>query len=206
MVLWPFDDLQVLDDEWDYPPFAERFRGLIEGFALFNPHATIRLNWFGITKTWKATDPTWEKWRPCQPTSSHWYELRHMERLIGAYVTHDRDAGADRLVSDFVAEFDGLTGSQKRSKLLAETDLKRIRLSEFVIGDRLDSDRIAMLLASMQRQTRPVNPERLGIIGEEHLQDAPTRNGRGAGIVSVFSKAFHRRRTVGARISVWLAW
>jgi hypothetical protein len=157
-IIWPFDDLEVLDDKWSSPTFADQFRRLVEGFALFNPHATIRLNWFGATTAWKATNAKWEKWRPCQPTSPHWYEQRHLERLIGAYVTHDRDTGANRLVSDFVSEFDGLTGSAKRSKVLAETELKRICLSAFVAGERLDSDRIAKLLASMQQHTRPVNP------------------------------------------------
>ena len=73
-------------------------------------------------------------------------------------------------MSDFVAEFDGLSGSQKRSKVLDETDLHRVKLSELVVDDQFDSDRIARLLASMQRHTRPVNPKRLGIIGEDHLR------------------------------------
>ena len=167
---WPFDDL---DPHWHpawYPSFAEQFRRVVEGFAVFNPHATIRLDWFGEQATWKATDPAWQKWKPCRPTSAHWYEQRHIERLIGAYLTHDREAGTDRLVSDFVAEFDGLTGSQKRSKVLHDADLHRARLSDLVVGGRFDSERIARLLAAMQRHTRPVNPKLLGMIGEEHLR------------------------------------
>jgi hypothetical protein len=150
--------------------FADRFRGLIEGFALFNPHATIQLNWFGQQAMWGAADPAWQKWKPNRPTSAHWYEPPDLERLIGAYITHDRATGTDRMVSDFVAEFDGLTGSQKRSKVLDESGLRRVKLSELVVGDRLDSGRIAKLLSAMQRHTRPVNPKILGIIGEEHLR------------------------------------
>jgi hypothetical protein len=163
-ILWPFDELAP-------SCFADRFRSLVEGFAVFNPHTTIRLDWFGKKTTWKATDTKWQKWKPHRPTSSHWYELAHLERLIGAYITHDRDAGKDRLVSDFVAEFDGLSGSQKRAKVLAETDLKRVQLSELVRDKRLDSDRIGKLLAAMQRHTRPVKPATLGIIGEEHFRE-----------------------------------
>ena len=171
IVAWPFGDDGILPlGDIDRPPFRERFRAIIEGFAVFNRHATIRLDWFGEKTTWHATDPAWQKWKPCRPTSIHWYELAHLERLIGAYVTHDRTAGADRLVSELVAEFDGLTGSQKRSKVLDETDLRRVRLSELVVGDRFDKGCIAKLLASMQRHTRPVNPRRLGIIGEDHLR------------------------------------
>ncbi len=64
----------------------------------------------------------------------------------------------------------GRFGSQKRAKVLDEMGLKRVHLSELVCADRLDHDRIAKLLASMQRHSRPVKPKRLGIIGEEHLR------------------------------------
>jgi DNA topoisomerase VI subunit B len=168
-VLWPFDDLAVLWEGW-IPTFSDQFQMIVEGFAVFNPHATITLDWFGKKTTWDATDSKWRKWKPHQPTSPHWYETPHMERLIGAYVTHDRENGSDRLVSDFIAEFDGLTGSQKRAKVLVETDLRRVNLSEFAINQRLDSGRIENLLAIMQRHTRPVKAQRLGIIGEDHLR------------------------------------
>src|SRR5207244_11200860 len=102
------------------------------------------------------TSADWQKWKPCKPTSPHWYELRHLERLIGAYISHDRDAGTDQFISDFVATFDGFKGSQKRTRVLAATGLKRVMLSELVRGDRLDSDRIASLLQAMQKQTRTV--------------------------------------------------
>jgi hypothetical protein len=69
-VLWPFDNLEPIAD-WN--SFPERFRAMIEGFALFNPHATFKLDWFGKSSTWKATDTAWEKWKPCRPTSPHWY-------------------------------------------------------------------------------------------------------------------------------------
>ena len=161
--VWPFEDI-LADCHQD-----DVLR-IIEGFALFNTHASFRLDWFGHSSIWEATDPKWQKWKPHRPTSAHWYEPPHMERLIGAYVTHDVETGSDRLVSDFVGEFDGLTGSQKRSQILRETGLHRVRLRELVVNGRLDSERIAKLLASMQRHTRPVNPKLLGIIGEEHFR------------------------------------
>lgn len=161
---WPFSHYSRAET------FANEFTRIVTGFAIFNPHATIRLDWFGRTTVWEATAPAWAKWKPSRPTSAHWYEQRHIERLIGAYVTHDREAGTNRLVSDFVAEFDGLTGSQKRSKVLTETDLHRVPLAELVRDDRFDSGRIAALLLAMQRHTRPVNPKLLGIIGEDHLR------------------------------------
>jgi hypothetical protein len=130
----------------------------------------MTFDYFGSRTTWKATDRAWDKWKPHQPTSAHWYEPRHLERLIGAYVTHERDSGTGRLVSEFLAEFDGLAGSAKRTRVLNDSGLKRARLSDLVAGDRLDADKVAQLLLAMQRHTRPVNPQRLGVIGEDHLR------------------------------------
>jgi hypothetical protein len=163
---WPFTD----EDFCCPHEIGGRAQALVEGFALFNKHASITLNWFGNKKVWQATETDWQKWRPYQPTSPHWYEPRHLERLIGAYITHEREAGVDRLVSEFIAEFDGLTGSPKRTKVLTEAGLKRARLSEFVREGHIDGERIALLLDAMKRHTKPVNPKRLGVIGEDHLR------------------------------------
>jgi hypothetical protein len=163
---WLCDD----SDDWPCSTKKDRLIQLVTGFAAFNPHATIRLNRFGVESAWVATDPTWAKWRPCQPTSAHGYALPHIERLIGAYITRDRARGTDRLVSDFVAEFDGLSGSGKRTKVLEEAGLKRAKLSELVSDERLDSVRIGQLLDAMQQHSRPVKSERLGVLGEDHLR------------------------------------
>jgi DNA topoisomerase VI subunit B len=156
---WPIDD-EVKD----------RVRDLVAGFAVFNPHATIRLDLMGEEIRFKATNRSWQKWKPNQPTSAHWYEPRHLERLIAAYVTHDRERQNDRLVSEFLAEFDGLAGSAKRTAVLTDSALHRANLSDLVKNERLDSKRIEILLSATQRHTRPVNPLRLGIIGEDHLK------------------------------------
>jgi hypothetical protein len=164
-VLWPFG--QGLTPLHSWSLIAPRFRSLVEGFAVFNPHATITLDWFGGKTTWEATDRAWEKWKPDKPTSALWYALRHLERLIGAHITHEREHGTDRLVSEFLAEFDGFgSSSLKRAKVLTEAGLKRVRLSELVVDGRLDSDRIAGLLAAMKAHTKPVKPKRLGLVGE----------------------------------------
>ena len=96
--------------------------------------------------------------------------MPQLERLIGAYITHDRAGGKDRLVSEFVAEFDGLTGSAKRTKVLDACGLKRVHLSELAVGGDFDHARTAALLAAMQANTKPVKPKRLGIIGEDHFR------------------------------------
>lgn len=150
--------------------YAHQIQLMIEGFSIFNPHATLSLDWFGTESTWRATDARWLKWKACHPTSIHWYEPSHFERLLCAYIAHDRIAGQDRLVSDLLAEFDGLSGSAKRKLVLDQAGLKRARLSELVANDQLDSRKVRKLLAAMRRQTKPVKSSRLGIIGEEHFR------------------------------------
>jgi DNA topoisomerase VI subunit B len=150
--------------------FEDHVRELVTGFAVFNPHLAVRLNWFGRVTAFRPTDAAWEKWRPCQATSPHWYEPRHLERLVGAFITRDRGRQEDRLVSEFLACFDGLKTSAKRAKVLAETGQARARLSDLVAGDRLDSARIARLLEAMKGNTRAVRPDRLGLLGERHLR------------------------------------
>lgn len=165
-VIWPFDDCRP---NLDFG-MRRQFLDLIESFTLFNPHATFHLDWFGAKTSWLATNRRWPKWKPCRPTSPHWYELRHLVRLLAAYITHDRDNGTDRFVSDVLKEFDGLSGSQKRAQVLEETGLKRVKLSDLVISGELDTSRIAFLLASMKKYTRPVKSKYLGVIGPEHFQ------------------------------------
>lgn len=174
-VAWPFGDeccpLKERDEnDWhDEPSVKEVFDSLINGFALFNPHLTLTIDWFGKVTKIKATDPKWSKWKPNRPTSAHWYELHHLERLIAAYIAHDWERSEDRTVAAFVAEFDGLSGSQKRKKVLDETGLARVNLSELATDDGLKHDIIARLLESMKRHSKIVKAPRLGIIGREHL-------------------------------------
>src|SRR5262245_3243758 len=52
-------------------------RALLQGYALFNPHATLAYQapprGSATHTTWDARDPTWSKWVPHKPTSPHWY-------------------------------------------------------------------------------------------------------------------------------------
>ena len=173
-VIWPFDNLRSTEDMDDpaplWPGTYHTFLDLARGYVFFNPHLTLTLDWFGKTVLdAKATNPAWEKWKPNRPTSPHWYEQRHLERLIGAYITHDREHDSDRTVAAFLAEFDGLTGSGKRKCVLEDTGLARVKLSALATQDNLKSDEITHLLDSMQRHTRPPKAPRLGIIGEDHF-------------------------------------
>lgn len=171
--VWPFPGARLFlpdDGRWvPRPTLPELFRQLCIGFVMFNPHLSLTTEWFGEAESWEATDTAWRKWRPSWPTSPHWYELRHIRRLLAAYITTDRDNGQDRLVSEFIATFDGLTGSAKRTQVLDACGLKRARLSSFVVDGRLDDEAVARLLAVMQGHSRPVKSRRLGIIGKDHF-------------------------------------
>ncbi len=89
-------------------------------------------------RPFEATDAAWSKWKPSSPTSPHWYEAEHLERLLGAYITHDRQNGnAERTVREFVSEFRGLTSTIKQKQLLAELGLSRAPLSSLINEPRL---------------------------------------------------------------------
>src|SRR4029450_4032611 len=52
----------------------------------FNRHATFKLN----GKVYERTDSNWQKWRPDDPTSPHWYTPQTLRDLIAAYVAEER--------------------------------------------------------------------------------------------------------------------
>ena len=143
---------------------------MLWGYVFFNPHVAITFDWFGETiLDVEATNPGWRKWKPHKPTSPNWYEPRHLERLIGGYVTHHRDNGGDRTVADFLREFDGLRGSAKRKSIMEEVGLLRAKLSTLVVDGDLDHVTIENLLASMKRHTKEVKAPQLGVIGKDHF-------------------------------------
>ena len=163
---------QWLDDPADVAAEVESICDLAVAFTFLNPHVTLTLDSFGEVWRTEATDMTWQKWAPSSPTSPHWYEPEHLERLLGAYITHDRHNGRrERTVRDFVSEFRGLTSTIKQSLVLAELGLAREPLSSLLTdgGRDFDHELAARLLAAMKAQTKPVPPKHLGVIGREHI-------------------------------------
>lgn len=145
---------------------SEQFLQIASDFTFLNPHLSLSWDWFGGSAAIKATNTTWKKWLPSYPTSPHWYRLENFERLIAAYLSHDRS----RTVREVVSEFDGLTGTAKQKSVLESTGMARQPLSALMNGDGLDHDKTQLLLDAMQANTRPIKPAALGIIGEQHLQ------------------------------------
>ena len=147
------------------------FRRLVESYVWFNPHLTLRGVWFGQEfVNVKASNPGWEKWRPRDPTSAHWYDEARLQRYMAAHVARDRDLGRQRAVREFVAEFRGLTGTAVRRKILTEVGCSHQSLAQLFGVKRVNREGVARLLAAMKRNSRPVRPERLGVIGSDHLK------------------------------------
>ena len=123
---WPDSACSILTDSKD------RFLQIADDYAWLNPHLRLVTDWFGEQHIIEATDPTWQKWGPSDPTSAHWYTPQHLERLIAGYIAHDQDNGRERTVRELVAEFRGLSGSAKQKKVLNATGLHRAPLSKLV--------------------------------------------------------------------------
>jgi hypothetical protein len=117
-----------------------------------------------------ATNPGWEKWRPRNPTSPHWYDETRLQRYLAAHVARDRDLGRNRTVREFIAEFRGLSGTAVRRKLIEEVGCSHQSLAQFFGVDRVNRAGIAKLLAAMRKHSKPVAPKHLGVIGSEHLK------------------------------------
>jgi DNA topoisomerase VI subunit B len=145
---------------------------LLRSYAAFNPHAAFVLrNSGGLRRCWAATEPGWKKWLPSCPTSAHWYTAERFASLIAAYLTQERDGERSRTVREFVAEFDGLSGTGKQKSILEAAGLSKATLQDLVSGGKIDTDAVSRLLVAMQECSRPVKAKRLGVLGEEHCRN-----------------------------------
>jgi DNA topoisomerase VI subunit B len=146
-----------------------RFLQIARGFGWLNPHLDLTVAWDGERTHMDHSNAAWEKWRPSDPTSAHWYTEQRLGRLMAAYVAKELDSKREpRTVREFVSEFRGLSGSLKQKAVLEEVDASRLSLRAF-FGDG-NHHHAAKLLGAMQKHTRPVAPKDLGLIGEDHLR------------------------------------
>jgi DNA topoisomerase VI subunit B len=150
---------------------TERFKKLAEAYVWFNPHLTLRGSWKGEQFIdIVATNPNWEKWRPRNPTSPHWYDETRLQRYMAAHVARDRDLGRRRTVREFISEFRGLSGTAAQRTVLEEVGCSHQSLAQFFGVDQVNRNGIAKLLASMRKHSKPVAPKHLGVIGAEHFK------------------------------------
>jgi DNA topoisomerase VI subunit B len=149
----------------------DSFKRLIEAYVWFNPHLTLRGVWFGrefINVT--GTNPNWDRWKPRNPTSPHWYDESRLTRYLAAHVARDRDLEQQRTVRSFIAEFRGLSGTTVQRKILAEVGCSHQSLAQFFGIEQVNRAGIDKLLAAMRRYSKPVAPKHLGVIGIEHFK------------------------------------
>lgn len=148
------------------PPTA---RELVEGYAVFNPHATFRLESDPNGEvTFEATNKKWQKWEPDAPTSAHWYTPETLRDLIAAYVACERDGGRELTVREFVSEFRGLSSTAKQKKITE--GLSGVFLHDLVINGDVNMNIVERLLAAMREYSTPPSPHVLGVIGQEHIK------------------------------------
>lgn len=160
-VEWPFGGMYPAHDG-----VFDRLHRLTRGYAIFNPHLEITLEWFGTAHRFKPIDAEWSHWKANQPTSPFWYDVDDFVRLVAANI----GSNPQRLVSDFLGEFDGLARNAKRSAVLNAAGLKRAKLQNLMTDDSVDVDAVERLLAAMQAASKPVTPARLGQIGRANFE------------------------------------
>jgi DNA topoisomerase VI subunit B len=165
-VFWPDSASSILASAKD------RFLQIAADFGWLNPHLLIRAKWNGGELAGgEPTDPAWEKWPPCDPTSAHWYDQARLERYIAAHVARDQENGRERTVREFISELRGFSGSAKQKRVLDETGLAREQLASlFDIGGVPRNDQIAALHAALRQHSKPVKPKNLGVIGRDHFR------------------------------------
>jgi hypothetical protein len=147
---------------WILEAADNRFLQIADDLVFLNPHLSIRASWNGEPDLdWPATNPQWHKWRACDPTSPHWYDLARLERLAGAYINDDRKNGRlDRTLRAFVAEFRGLAATAKQKAVLDELGAARSSLASYSFDgaeQEANHDANYRLLAAMRAYSEPDN-------------------------------------------------
>ena len=101
-----------------------------------------------------------------------------------------RSGHGGRTIRDFVGNFAGLSGTQIRKEVLDEANLSGTLDGVVVDNDHIDEDVVRRLLLSMQAVSSPINPERLGVLGKDHLQAALITRG-------VTPESFKYKKVIG---------
>jgi DNA topoisomerase VI subunit B len=141
------------------------------GAALVNPHATISVDNQAYNGEdadsilYKTVDQGWSKWTPSSPSSPHWYDQAAFLALVYAHIHDTRGGSADKPLGQFIAEFDGLSGSAKQ-KAIRTLAPGVTHLSQLAGRD----DVIAALHTAMCTHAKPTPASRLGPVGADHYR------------------------------------
>jgi hypothetical protein len=169
VVFWP-DTFEARID-------TDEISDLLNQFVWVNPHLTLDFTVDGKTHIHRrATNPDWMKYRACDATSAYWYSLEQFELYAAALIDRDqqkrpRTSRGKVTVREFVAQFRGMSATEKQKQVLRELDATHMSLSRFFGSEmEVNHQRMKKLLGLIQQRTRPVRPELLGVIGEDHLR------------------------------------
>lgn len=161
----------------DDPATLSRLLAYCLAYCSFNPHLAIELRWPGDAGPVNRTAADWRKWRPCDPTSVHWYSGEKFAALVKRCMARDMADSRDRPVSEFVQLFDGMSGSRVRKAVLDECGLSRRPLSSLAPDGEPDGLAIEQLREAIAQRARTVPAKRLGLIGKDHLLRAAIADG-----------------------------
>jgi DNA topoisomerase VI subunit B len=164
-IFWP-------GDETIYTPEIAQ---LLNAFAWVNPHLALTFIVDGETLLQsQATNKSWTKYRACDATSAHWYSVEQLERHAGAMIDRDQRSKRGRqktTVREFIAQFRGMSSTEKQKDVLHELGAAHLSLHRFFgTESEVNHGRMKRLLDLLRQQTRPVRPEALGVVGEEHFR------------------------------------
>jgi hypothetical protein len=90
-------------------------------------------------------------------SSPHWYDAAQFRELL--YIAGGRS------VREFISQLDGCTGG-KAGEIVDEANLDRVRCNEVTLHQA------RTLLVAARQATRPVQPKRLGAVGEGYASSA----------------------------------
>jgi hypothetical protein len=188
-VLWPAKATVEYQNEYGNTRETEAtfqtdvIKDLLSEFIWVNPHLSLQFTVNGKTiLDHTATNPDWSKYRACDATSAHWYSLEQIERYAGALIARDQErgrAGREKTtVRDFIAQFRGMKPTDKQKMVLRELRASHVSLYRLFGSEaKVNHPRMEKLLGLLQEHTRPVRPELLGVIGEEHLRQMIVKAG-----------------------------
>lgn len=143
---------------------------LVGQYAAFNPHARFSIQVLDQdTIEFPVASDTWNKWRPSDPTSPHWYSAERMKSLIGACISSERNGSRPKTVREFISEFRGLRATAKQKAVATNAGLSGACLHDLVSDGNVDQTAVKNLLIALQQESNLVKPETLGIIRQEHL-------------------------------------
>lgn len=169
-VYWPHIASYLAAAQPSYFTRPPALPDLLAGYALFNPHATLRLSQADEQLAATATDPTWRKWLPSAPTSPHWYTTEALRGLIAAYLAEERRGARPRTVREFIAEFAGLSSTAKQKAVAEAAGLSGAYLHDLIAGGDVHLAQVHRLLSALQSEARQIQPQALGVLGEAHLR------------------------------------